>query len=446
MKHAYTSIALALCASFASAQGSDSCATAQALTGTGTFPFDLTTATTDGVPDASCTFFGLSDIANDVWFTWTATTSDRMRLETCTLTGIDTKVAVLTGGCAGVVVACNDDACALQSRLEFDAVAGTTYTIRLGLYPGAAVGAGQFKLEVVPPLAILATVVNPANGHTYHLLEGSSWSTAQARAVQLGGNLVTINDQAEQDFLLANLHTIGGVTRDLWTGFNDVAVEGQFTWVSGEASSFVLWDLGEPNNAGGGEDYANLRKNNPLGLWNDLPDAPTGYHANPSGVVEIGGGFPTFCYGDGSGTACPCGNASAVGAEAGCLSSLGGGATLRAAGSASVANDSLVLQGGAMTNSNALYFQGTTRLSAGAGAVFGDGLRCAGGFVRRLDGLTVAAGRATCPVPGTAPISMLGAVQAGFTHHYQAWYRNAAGFCTPAAFNLTSVVSIQWQP
>jgi hypothetical protein len=43
--------ALALCASLANAQGSDSCATAQALPGIGTFPFDLTTATTDGLPD-----------------------------------------------------------------------------------------------------------------------------------------------------------------------------------------------------------------------------------------------------------------------------------------------------------------------------------------------------------------------------------------------------------
>jgi hypothetical protein len=264
--------------------------------------------------------------------------------------------------------------------------------------------------------------------------------------VQLGGNLVTINDQAEQDFLLANLHTFGGVTRDLWTGFNDVAAEGQFTWVSGEASSFTLWDLGEPNNAGAGEDYANLRKNNPLGLWNDLPDAPTGYHANPSGVVEVGGGFPTFCYGDGSATACPCGNASPAGAEAGCLSSLGGGATLRAAGSASVANDSLVLQGGAMPNSNALYFQGTTRLSGGAGAVFGDGLRCAGGTVIRLGTKLNAAGSSQYPGAADARVSVRGLVPAGATRTYQAWYRNAAAFCTPSTFNLTNGVEVAWAP
>ena len=446
MKRTLSLLALACLGSFASAQGSDTCATAQALTGTGTFAFDLTTATTDGLPDAACNFFGLSDITNDVWFTWTAAANGRMRLESCTLTTIDTKVAVYTGGCAGTVLACNDDSCGLQSLLEFTAVAGTTYTIRLGVYPNAALGAGQFKLDVVPPLGILATVVNPANGHTYHLLEGSSWSAAQARAVQLGGNLVTVNDQAEQSFLVANLHTVGGITRDLWTGFNDAAVEGTFQWVSGETPNFTLWDLGEPNNGGSGEDYCNLRKNNPNALWNDLADAPVGYHANPSGVVEIGVNFPTFCYGDGTSTACPCGNASAVGAEAGCLNSLTVGATLRAAGSASLANDSFVLTGTNMPNSNSLYFQGTTRLAGGAGAVFGDGLRCAGGTIVRLGTKLNAAGTSQYPGPSDLSISVRGLVPAGAVRTYQAWYRNAAVYCSASTFNLTNGVEATWAP
>ena len=446
MKHSLSALAIALCASLVSAQGSDACATAQALPGNGTYPFDLTLATTDGLPDPACTFFGLSDITNDVWFTWTAAAAGRMRVETCTFTGVDTKMAVYAGGCAGTVVACNDDSCGLQSLLEFDAVAGTTYTIRLGVYPNAALGSGQFKIDVVPPLAILGTVVNPANGHTYHLLTGSSWSAAESRAVQLGGHLVTVNDQAEQDFLVANLHTYGGVVRDIWTGFNDVAVEGQWVWSSGETPGYTLWDVGEPNNAGGVEDYCNLRKNNALGLWNDLPDAPTGFHANPSGVVEIGVNFPTFCYGDGSATACPCGNASAVGAEAGCLSSLAVGATLRGQGNASMASDSFALVGAGMPNSNALYFQGTTRLAAGAGAVFGDGLRCAGGTIIRLGTKLNAAGTSQYPAAGDLPVSVRGLVSAGAVRTYQAWYRNAAAFCSASTFNLTNGVEATWAP
>ena len=82
-----------------------------------------------------------------------------------------------------------------------------------------------------------------------------------------------------------------------------------------------------------------------------------------------------YCAGDGSATACPCGNASPVGADAGCLHSLGSGGTLRAHGYARLSADTLVLVGEGMPNASALYFQGTTQVNGGAGAVFGDGLR-----------------------------------------------------------------------
>jgi hypothetical protein len=29
---------------------------------------------------------------------------------------------------------------------------------------------------------------------------------------------------------------------------------------------------------------------------------------------------------------------------------------------------------------------------------------------------------------------------------YQAWYRNAAAFCTPSTFNLTNGYSVTWAP
>src|SRR6185295_14236358 len=118
------------------------------------------------------------------------------------------------------------------------------------------------------PLAILATATNPANGHVYDLLEYSSWTAAEARAVELGGHLATVNDQAEHDWITANFHNFQTVDIDLWTGFNDAAVEGTFVWASGEPVTFTNWDLGEPNNANAGEDYCCMRKNNPAALWN----------------------------------------------------------------------------------------------------------------------------------------------------------------------------------
>src|SRR5207344_3206479 len=90
-----------------------------------------------------------------------------------------------------------------------------------------------------------------------------------------------------------------------------------------------------------------------------------------------------YCFGDGTATACPCGNAGTTGN--GCASSVNAsGANLAGSGTASIAADTFVLTGTGMPNGSALYFQGTARVAAGAGAVFGDGLRCAGGTVIRL--------------------------------------------------------------
>jgi Tol biopolymer transport system component len=156
-----------------------------------------------------------------------------------------------------------------------------------------------------------------------------------------------------------------------------------------------------------------------------------------------GGGY---CFGDGTGTACPCGNASAPGSGAGCMNSLGTSGRLAATGSASISSDTLVLHGSGMSNSSALYFQGSASTSGGAGAVFGDGLRCASGTVVRLGTKLNAGGASQYPGAGNASISVKGMCAAGNTRDYQAWYRNAGAFCTPSTFNLTNGVLVQWLP
>jgi hypothetical protein len=151
-----------------------------------------------------------------------------------------------------------------------------------------------------------------------------------------------------------------------------------------------------------------------------------------------------FCPGDGTGTACPCGNNSPVGANAGCLSSLGTGGTLIATGAASLAADTVVLSGSGMPNSSALYFQGTAQQTGGAGAQFGDGLRCASGTIVRLGTKTNVFGSSQYP-SGTDPsVSVKGLIAAPGVRTYQVWYRNAASFCTPSTFNLSNGWQITW--
>ncbi len=153
-------------------------------------------------------------------------------------------------------------------------------------------------------------------------------------------------------------------------------------------------------------------------------------------------GMP-FCSGDGTATACPCGNAGATGN--GCASSINAnGAQLAATGSASLATDTLVLAGSGMSNSSALYFQGTTQLNGGQGAAFGDGLRCAGGTIIRLGTKTNVSGASQYPGAGNPSVSVRGAVTSPGTRDYQVWYRNSAAFCTPSTFNLSNGLEITW--
>ncbi len=147
-----------------------------------------------------------------------------------------------------------------------------------------------------------------------------------------------------------------------------------------------------------------------------------------------------YCFGDGTGTACPCANNGAPGQ--GCANSLGNGATLTAGGASILAADTLVLSGVGMPNSSALYFQGTQQASI----AFGDGLRCAGGSIVRLGTKQNAGGASQYPAVGDPSVSVRGLVAAPSTRTYQVWYRNAAAFCTVSTFNLTNGVEATWIP
>lgn len=151
-----------------------------------------------------------------------------------------------------------------------------------------------------------------------------------------------------------------------------------------------------------------------------------------------------FCLGDGSATACPCGNASASFARAGCLNSTGAAGRLDDEGSASLASDTLdLVASGLPTAAAATFVQGDQRENGGAGVVFGDGLRCVAGGLTRLATIVASGGSASL-ASGGIPISVLGQVASPGTWTYQAIYRNAASFCTPSVFNGTNGIEMTW--
>jgi len=153
-----------------------------------------------------------------------------------------------------------------------------------------------------------------------------------------------------------------------------------------------------------------------------------------------------FCFGDGTGTACPCAPPSTPGT--GCLNSFGTGGLLVATGSNSVVNDALVLTAsGLPPTAPTLFFQGTGQQAGGLGTLFGDGLRCVGGTVVRLGTEPASAGTAVYPGVGDLSVSVRGLLPvAGGQRYYQAWYRNAAAFCTSNTFNLSNGVGVLWVP
>jgi hypothetical protein len=157
----------------------------------------------------------------------------------------------------------------------------------------------------------------------------------------------------------------------------------------------------------------------------------------------------TFCSGDGSAAPCPCGNSGFPGH--GCDNSLAtGGARLRVTSGSlsSVSADTIELNAsGLPATAPLLYFQGTSQLSGGFGAAFGDGLRCAGGSAVRLATKIASGGASSFPAAGDPPVSVRGMVPpGGGTRTYQVWYRNAAAFCTPSSFNLSNGVQLVWGP
>ena len=133
---------------------------------------------------------------------------------------------------------------------------------------------------------VLQTAVYGGNGHIYHLLAASNWTDAEAEAVLLGGHLVTINESAENQWVADTFS--GGGSRLLWIGFNDIAVEGVWEWVTGEPVTFTAWDVIQPDNVGN-EDWAHLNHTGGPYTWNDYQDVS--FHGGQGktlyGVVEI---------------------------------------------------------------------------------------------------------------------------------------------------------------
>ncbi len=153
---------------------------------------------------------------------------------------------------------------------------------------GISVAPGTSASVVSPPF------VNPANGHTYYLTNQSDWTAAAISAINAGGHLVTVNDAAENAWVLSNFGAYGGQQRLLWTGLTDDGSNGNFRYISGQTPAYTNWAPGEPNGLTG-ENYVAIYYPNHSsgGRWNDWGARVTDPIGLPfNGVVEVDPGAP----------------------------------------------------------------------------------------------------------------------------------------------------------
>lgn len=97
----------------------------------------------------------------------------------------------------------------------------------------------------------------------------TTWQNAKSACESAKGHLVTITSTAEANLVWDNMDGFTD-TGPRWIGYSDLASEGSWSWVTGEANPpgfSALWASGEPNDAGGSEDCAEFRYSQ--FNWND---------------------------------------------------------------------------------------------------------------------------------------------------------------------------------
>lgn len=165
-----------------------------------------------------------------------------------------------------------------KSRLPIGILAGALIFAVIGVFlwfgRNSISAVSNFLASSTPTVAITLTPTtpptstrdlrreNPTNQHRYlYVRESQNWHSANEYCAEQGGHLVTIQDDAENQYIF---RLTSGNT---WLGATDEVYEGNWVWVSGEPWIFSNWRSGEPDNRQG-TDY--LAYFNNLPSWNDL--------------------------------------------------------------------------------------------------------------------------------------------------------------------------------
>ncbi len=261
------------------------------------------------------------------------------------------------------------------------------------------------------------------------------------------------------------------------TGFTAVDAGGSFSIALRADGSIAAWgiedqgtfDWGQVTNAPTGTGYIEvaagtsfaygIHSNGSIEGWgrdyNGMTSSP------PSGTDhgQLSGGlhhavvlkFPensgsAFCFGDASGSPCPCllfGNPGE-----GCLNTSGvGGALLTGSGSARASHDTFRLDVSGLPGSKpCLVLQGSSMLNLGFGNPIGGGLLCLAGqtFRSQVQTSTTQGTSTFSDFQGSAFGQTIYGI--GLTSHYQLYYRDPVATCSGLDFNFSNAWQVTWLP
>ncbi|XP_055006716.1 C-type lectin domain family 4 member M-like [Boleophthalmus pectinirostris] len=110
--------------------------------------------------------------------------------------------------------------------------------------------------ELVAELQTLNTILDNDwlyfKGSFYHYCDKErSWEDSRSFCQEQGADLISINNEEEQNFL----RVYGGRR---WIGLSDRETEGVWEWVDGSSLTLSSWMPGEPNDANDAEDCGEI--------------------------------------------------------------------------------------------------------------------------------------------------------------------------------------------
>ena len=131
----------------------DLCSSPEVITGVGTFSWSNVDAGSVLLVGTECYEGDLVQIEHDIWFCWTATCDGMVRVSTCGLAEIDTRLQMFAFcNCPtkkDIPLCCGDNECGEQAEMYCEVVCDRPYMIRLGSSQPGMMGAGSLEIECV---------------------------------------------------------------------------------------------------------------------------------------------------------------------------------------------------------------------------------------------------------------------------------------------------------